>query len=252
MALELRLRSVSGLRGKGERIAKAAFRGLSFYTRVLENCEDEARFEETFRWPVATEIDGNEILEIQVFQLQQGLRQQADRNVPDGPAEGGGGRAAGGDGHAHRRQQFRHPENQDHGSIPLQIPGESGPSSDPVPAKSRSPSFQEQRNFGITKAKSSDSRRSSRFLVFSDFPGYSTGADCVSPVSQTSISIGIRYQALDGTVGTWNDKEFLETHSEGDGRYSLETDSLLSSHRHGSDASPGKSNRESTERSFRR
>ncbi|XP_056371665.1 otoferlin-like [Oenanthe melanoleuca] len=67
MALVLQLRSVSGLRGKGDRIAKAAFRGLSFYTRVLENCEDEAKFEETFRWPVATNIDGNEILEIQVF-----------------------------------------------------------------------------------------------------------------------------------------------------------------------------------------
>uniref|UniRef100_U3JJ77 Otoferlin n=1 Tax=Ficedula albicollis TaxID=59894 RepID=U3JJ77_FICAL len=73
---------------------------------------------------------------------------------------------------------------------------------------------------------------------------------------QTSISIEIRYQALDGTVGSaWNDKEFLETpsvHSEGDGRYSLETDSLLSGHRHGSDASPGKSNQQSADRSFRR
>ncbi|XP_023779911.1 otoferlin isoform X2 [Cyanistes caeruleus] len=72
---------------------------------------------------------------------------------------------------------------------------------------------------------------------------------------QTSISIEIHYQAVDGTVGTWNDKEFLETpsvHSEGDGRYSLETDSLLSGHRHGSDVSPGKSNQQATERSFRR
>uniref|UniRef100_A0A8C6NCD3 Uncharacterized protein n=1 Tax=Melopsittacus undulatus TaxID=13146 RepID=A0A8C6NCD3_MELUD len=72
---------------------------------------------------------------------------------------------------------------------------------------------------------------------------------------QTSISIEIRYQALDGTVGTWNDKEFLETpsvHSEGDGRYPLETDSLLSSHRQGLDISPGKSNQQSAERSFRR
>ncbi|XP_010185107.1 PREDICTED: otoferlin-like, partial [Mesitornis unicolor] len=71
---------------------------------------------------------------------------------------------------------------------------------------------------------------------------------------QTSISIEIRYQALDGTVGAWSDKEFLETpsvHSEGDGRYPLETDSLLSSHRQGLDVSPGKSNQQSTERSFR-
>uniref|UniRef100_A0A674HCN7 Otoferlin n=1 Tax=Taeniopygia guttata TaxID=59729 RepID=A0A674HCN7_TAEGU len=72
---------------------------------------------------------------------------------------------------------------------------------------------------------------------------------------QTSISIEIRYQALGGTVGTWSDKEFLETpseHSEGDGRYSLETDSLLSGHRHGSDVPPGKSNQQPSERSFRR
>lgn len=72
---------------------------------------------------------------------------------------------------------------------------------------------------------------------------------------QTSISIEIRYQALDGTVGTWNDKEFLETpsvHSEGDGRYPLETDSLLSGHRQSTDGSVGKSNQQSTERSFRR
>lgn len=72
---------------------------------------------------------------------------------------------------------------------------------------------------------------------------------------QTSISIEIRYQALDGTVGTWNDKEFLETpsvHSEGDSRYPSETDSLLSGHRQGLDISPGKSNQQSAERSFRR
>uniref|UniRef100_A0A674HJC4 Otoferlin n=1 Tax=Taeniopygia guttata TaxID=59729 RepID=A0A674HJC4_TAEGU len=72
---------------------------------------------------------------------------------------------------------------------------------------------------------------------------------------QTSISIEIRYQALGGTVGTWSDKEFLETpseHSEGDGTYSLETDGLLSGHRHGSDVPPGKSNQQPSERSFRR
>ncbi|XP_033874306.1 otoferlin isoform X1 [Acipenser ruthenus] len=67
MALIVQLKSVTDLRAKGDKIAKVAFRGLSFYTRVLENCEDEARFDETFRWPVASNIDGNEMLEIQVF-----------------------------------------------------------------------------------------------------------------------------------------------------------------------------------------
>ncbi|XP_010211914.1 PREDICTED: otoferlin [Tinamus guttatus] len=72
---------------------------------------------------------------------------------------------------------------------------------------------------------------------------------------QTSISIEVRYQATDGTVGAWNDKEFLETPSlplEGDGRYPSETDSLLSGHRQGLSVSPGKSNQQSAERSFRR
>uniref|UniRef100_A0A8C5IXR5 Otoferlin n=1 Tax=Junco hyemalis TaxID=40217 RepID=A0A8C5IXR5_JUNHY len=156
------------------------FPGLSFYTRVLENCEDEAKFDETFRWPVATNIDGNEILEIQVFNYSKvftnrligTFRMVLQKVVAEGQLE-------------------------------------------------------------VTDTLIDDN----------------------NSAIQTSISIEIRYQALDGTVGTWNDKEFLETpsvHSEGDGRYSLETDSLLSSHRHSSDVSPGKSNQQSTERSFRR
>ncbi|XP_041876116.1 otoferlin isoform X2 [Corvus kubaryi] len=154
--------------------------GLSFYTRVLENCEDEAKFDETFRWPVATNIDGNEILEIQVFNYSKvftnrligTFRMVLQKVVAEGQLE-------------------------------------------------------------VTDTLIDDN----------------------NSAIQTSISIEIRYQALDGTVGTWNDKEFLETpsvHSEGDGRYSLETDSLLSGHRHGSDVSPGKSNQQSMERSFRR
>ncbi|MFT7797485.1 otoferlin isoform X5 [Arapaima gigas] len=67
MALLVRLRGVRHLRGRADRVAKVAFRGLSFYTRVLENCEDEAHVDETFRWPIAGSIDGNEMLEIQVF-----------------------------------------------------------------------------------------------------------------------------------------------------------------------------------------
>uniref|UniRef100_A0A4W4F459 Otoferlin n=1 Tax=Electrophorus electricus TaxID=8005 RepID=A0A4W4F459_ELEEL len=67
MALVVYLKTVTQLRGKGDRIAKVSFRGLSFYSRVLENCEDEARFEEVFRWPIASKVDGNEMLEIQVF-----------------------------------------------------------------------------------------------------------------------------------------------------------------------------------------
>ncbi|XP_069925439.1 otoferlin [Oryctolagus cuniculus] len=67
MALLVHLQTVSELRGRGDRIAKVTFRGQSFYSRVLENCEDVADFDETFRWPVASGIDRNEVLEIQIF-----------------------------------------------------------------------------------------------------------------------------------------------------------------------------------------
>ncbi|KAM9563364.1 otoferlin isoform 16-T16 [Guaruba guarouba] len=179
MALLLQLRTVTGLRGKADRIAKAVFRGLSFYTRVLENCEDEARFDETFRWPVASNIDGNEILEIQVFNYSKVFTNRLIGTF----------------------------------QMVLQKVVEEG-------------------QVEVTDTLIDDN----------------------NSAIQTSISIEIRYQALDGTVGAWNDKEFLETpsvHSEGDGRYPLETDSLLSSHRQGLDISPGKSNQQSAERSFR-
>uniref|UniRef100_A0A8C2JBR3 Otoferlin n=1 Tax=Cyprinus carpio TaxID=7962 RepID=A0A8C2JBR3_CYPCA len=67
MALVVYLKTVTELRGKGDRIAKVTFRGLSFFSRVVENCEDEAQFEQAFRWPIGSKVDGNEMLEIQVF-----------------------------------------------------------------------------------------------------------------------------------------------------------------------------------------
>ncbi|XP_053469548.1 otoferlin isoform X2 [Ictalurus furcatus] len=67
MTLVVYLKSVSELPGKGDRLAKVSFRGLSFCSRVLENCEDEARFEEAFRWPVASKVDGTEMLEIHIY-----------------------------------------------------------------------------------------------------------------------------------------------------------------------------------------
>ncbi|XP_014743651.1 PREDICTED: otoferlin [Sturnus vulgaris] len=149
-------------------------RGLSFYTRVLENCEDEAKFDE--------------------------------ENGKQSPAQ-------------LLRQQS------------------------PFPVKTRSWLIG---TFRMVLQK---------VVVEGQLEVTDTLIDDNNSAIQTSVSIEIRYQALDGTVGTWNDKEFLETpsvHSEGDGRYSLETDSLLSGHRHGSDASPGKSNQQSTERNFRR
>ncbi|CAL8315130.1 unnamed protein product [Boreogadus saida] len=46
MALLVHLKKVSFLRGKGDRIAKVTFRGLSFYSRVVDNCDEEAHFNE--------------------------------------------------------------------------------------------------------------------------------------------------------------------------------------------------------------
>uniref|UniRef100_A0A8C3Y029 Otoferlin n=1 Tax=Catharus ustulatus TaxID=91951 RepID=A0A8C3Y029_CATUS len=170
MALVLQLRSVSGLRGKGDRIALSSpFPNQSLLIHILlsQNTPGSSlsSFSQTFRWPVATNIDGNEILEIQVFNYSKvftnrligTFRMVLQKVVAEGQLE-------------------------------------------------------------VTDTLIDDN----------------------NSAIQTSVSIEIRYQALDGTVGTWNDKEFLETpsvHSEGDGRYSLETDSLLSGHRHGSDTS---------------
>ncbi|KAM4529507.1 otoferlin isoform 9-T9 [Fundulus diaphanus] len=67
MSLEVHLKTVAYLRGKGDRIAKVTFRGLPLYSRVAENCEEVAHFNETFRWPIGSRLDENEMLEIQVY-----------------------------------------------------------------------------------------------------------------------------------------------------------------------------------------
>ncbi|XP_053105858.1 otoferlin isoform X7 [Hemicordylus capensis] len=155
MALSVHLKTVTDLRGKGERIAKVAFRGLSFYTRVLENCEDEAAFDETFRWPIASSIDVNEMLEIQVFNYSKVF---SNRLIGT----------------------FR---------MVLQKVVEEG-------------------QLQVTDTLIDDNNAAIR----------------------TSVTIEIRYQAMDGTVGAWNDEEFLESPNarpEGD---PFETDVLLSSH----------------------
>lgn len=99
-------------------------------------------------------------------------------------------------------------------------------------------------------------RKAAAPLAFGIFWALSCSVLSPSPRAlQTSISIEIRYQAQDGTVGTWSDKEFLETpgpHSEGDSRPPLETDSLLPGLRQSSDVSPGKSSQQPADRSFRR
>ncbi|XP_069089788.1 otoferlin isoform X6 [Pleurodeles waltl] len=182
MALIVHLKTVTELRGKGDRIAKVAFRGLSFYTRVLESCEDEARFDETFRWPIASNIDGNEMLEIQVFNYSKVF---TNRLIG---------------------------------------------------------------TFRMVLQKVVEEAQ----LEVSD-----TLIDDNNSAIRTSVTIEIRYQTMDGTVGAWNDGEFLESpmhRSDIEGGYHFETDSLLSGHSQGSAVSPGRSHQslQSAEKNFRR
>ncbi|XP_064487216.1 otoferlin-like [Ornithodoros turicata] len=67
MALKLHLQSVSGLRGRGDRLAKATFRGVAHYTQVCEGVEDEAVFDDAFDWPVGRPVENHEVLEIQIL-----------------------------------------------------------------------------------------------------------------------------------------------------------------------------------------
>ncbi|XP_041419577.1 otoferlin isoform X3 [Xenopus laevis] len=181
MALIVHLRTVTELRGRGDRIAKVTFRGQSFYTRVLENCEDEAHIDETFRWPIASNIDGNEMLEIQVFNYSKVF---TNRLIGT----------------------FRMVLQQ----------------------------VVEEAQLEVTDTLIDDNNSAIR----------------------TSVSIEIRYQTMDGSVGAWNDGEFMDNsnlHNETVGNFQFETESLLSGQSQNSAVSPGRSQSlHSGERAFRR
>ncbi|XP_041832170.1 otoferlin isoform X6 [Melanotaenia boesemani] len=166
MALVVHLKTVAHLRGKGERIAKVTFRGLPFYSRVAENCEDVAHFNETFRWPIASRLDGNEMLEIQVYNYSKVFSNRLVGTF----------------------------------CMVLQKVAEEG-------------------QLELTDTLIDDNNTSIK----------------------TSVNIEIRYQPMDGMVGTWSDGEFLEVPDDRDGMFAFETDSLLSGQSHGSGTSPGRS-----------
>ncbi|XP_078145831.1 otoferlin [Centroberyx gerrardi] len=167
MALLVHLKTVDYLRGKGDRIAKVTFRGLSSFSRIAENCEEAAHFNETFRWPIASKLDGNEMLEIQVYNYSKVF---SNRLVGT----------------------FR---------MVLQKVAEEG-------------------QLELTDTLIDDNNTSIK----------------------TSVSIEIRYQTMDGTVGVWSDGEFCcDAPDDRDGTFAFETDSLLSGQSHGSGTSPGRS-----------
>uniref|UniRef100_A0A3B4VC77 Otoferlin n=1 Tax=Seriola dumerili TaxID=41447 RepID=A0A3B4VC77_SERDU len=151
MALMVHLKTVAHLRGKGDRIAKVTFRGLSFYSHVAENCEEAAHFNETFRWPIASRLDGNEMLEIQVYNYSKVFSNRLVGTF----------------------------------CMVLQKVAEEG-------------------HLELTDTLIDDNNTSIK----------------------TSVTIEIRYQPMDGTVGAWSDGEFLDVPDDRDGMFAFETDSF--------------------------
>ncbi|XP_048209571.1 otoferlin isoform X5 [Perognathus longimembris pacificus] len=173
MALLVHLKTVSELRGRGDRIAKVTFRGQSFYSRVLENCEDVADFDETFRWPVASNIDKNEMLEIQIFNYSKVF------------------------------------SNKLIGTFRMVLQ-----------------KVVEDNHVEVTDTLMDDN----------------------NAIIKTSLCVEIRYQATDGTVGSWDDGDFLGDESlQEEEKDSQETDGLLPSSRPGS-RPPGEKSFRSTKR----
>ncbi|XP_041660471.1 otoferlin isoform X10 [Cheilinus undulatus] len=166
MSLMVHLKTVAHLRGKGDRIAKVTFRGLPFFSRVAENCEDVVNFNEIFRWPIASKLDGNEMLEIQVYNYSKVFSNRLVGTF----------------------------------CMVLQKVAEEG-------------------HLELTDTLIDDNNTSIK----------------------TSVTLEIRYQSMDGTVGVWSDGEFLDVPDDRDGIFAFETDSLLSGQSHGSGVSPGRS-----------
>nr|XP_057911951.1 otoferlin isoform X4 [Doryrhamphus excisus] len=166
MSLTVHLKSVNNLRGKGDRMAKVTFRGLSFYSHVVVNCEEVAHFNETFRWPIASSLDGSEMLEIQVYNYSKVFTNRLVGTF----------------------------------CMVLQKVAEEG-------------------QLELTDTLVDDNNTS----------------------INTSVTIDIRYQSMEGTMGMWHNGELLDVPDDRDGVFTFETESLLSGHSHGSGASAGRS-----------
>ncbi|XP_015802855.3 otoferlin isoform X7 [Nothobranchius furzeri] len=166
MALVVHLKTVAQLRGRGDRIAKVTFRGLPFYSHVAENCEEVAPFNETFRWPIASRLDGNELLEIQVYNYSKVFSNRLIGTF----------------------------------CMVLQKVAEEG-------------------HLELTDTLIDDNNTSIK----------------------TNVTIDIKYQPMDSSMGNWGEGEFLDVPDDRDGMFAFETDSLISGQSHGSGMSPGRS-----------
>uniref|UniRef100_A0A8C6LPW7 Otoferlin n=1 Tax=Nothobranchius furzeri TaxID=105023 RepID=A0A8C6LPW7_NOTFU len=159
MALVVHLKTVAQLRGRGDRIAKVTFRGLPFYSHVAENCEEVAPFNETFRWPIASRLDGNELLEIQVYNYSKVFSNRLIGTF----------------------------------CMVLQKVAEEG-------------------HLELTDTLIDDNNTSIK----------------------TNVTIDIKYQPMDSSMGNWGEGEFLDVPDDRDGMFAFETDSLISGQSHGS------------------
>ncbi|XP_028294963.1 otoferlin isoform X11 [Gouania willdenowi] len=166
LSLTVHLKTVAHLRGRGDRIAKVTFRGLPFYSRVVENCEEVAQFNEMFRWPIASQLDGNEMLEIQIYNYSKVFSNRLVGTF----------------------------------CMVLQNVAEEG------------------------------------HLELTD-----TLIDENNTSIKTSVTLEIKYQPMNGSMGSWSEGQFLDIPDDQDGVFTFETDSLLSGQSRGSGTSPGRS-----------
>uniref|UniRef100_A0ABM0LYR8 Otoferlin-like n=1 Tax=Saccoglossus kowalevskii TaxID=10224 RepID=A0ABM0LYR8_SACKO len=71
MALVLHLQNAQFLKGRYDRQGRVTFRGVSQFTQTVENCEDEAIWDERFEWPVASSIEKYETIEICLYNFNK-------------------------------------------------------------------------------------------------------------------------------------------------------------------------------------
>lgn len=72
MSLVIYLDRVINLPGRGDRIAKITFRGLSQFTKVIDVYDSTIiNFDEKLEWPVASNIENSEVLDVQLFNVSK-------------------------------------------------------------------------------------------------------------------------------------------------------------------------------------
>ena len=74
MALNVYLDRVENVIGRSDRVAKVSFRGLSQWTRIVQAHEIRGmciEFYEKLEWPVASNIEHSEVLDIQFYNVNK-------------------------------------------------------------------------------------------------------------------------------------------------------------------------------------